>query len=149
MNSFQPARLEPGIAVVQTTPRIDEKPRAGLIDDDIDLREASRAHLAKRDMGPEIFHYPDAMIDAVLSGTVDVLVVDIGLPGTVSGLDIMESVRSNSAIPVVVISGHTDIGTVTRALRLGADDYLRKPFHQEEFGLCLEALLNRHDPDRA
>ena len=149
MNSFQPARLEPAIAVVQTTPRIDKKPRAGQIGDDIDLREASRSHLAKRDMEPEIFHYPDAMIDAVLSGTVDVLVVDIGLPGTVSGLDIMESVRNNSAIPVVVISGHTDIGTVTRALRLGADDYLRKPFHQEEFGLCLEALLNRHDPDRA
>lgn len=46
----------------------------------------------------------------------------------------------------MVISGHTDIGTVTRALRLAADDYLRRPFHLKEFGLRLEALLRRHGP---
>jgi len=47
--------LETGIAVVHTTPRIDKKTRAGLIDDDFDLREALRAHLAKRHMKPGSF----------------------------------------------------------------------------------------------
>lgn len=76
-------------------------------------------------------------------GAVDILLLDLGLPD-INGLDIIERVRGQgSSLPIVVLSSRTDEAGKVRALDLGADDYVTKPFGIDELLARLRAAL-RH-----
>jgi two-component system KDP operon response regulator KdpE len=74
---------------------------------------------------------------------VDLLILDLGLPG-MDGFALIERLRgTGSAIPIIVLSSRTDEKGKVRALDLGADDYLTKPFGIEELLARIRAAL-RH-----
>jgi DNA-binding NtrC family response regulator len=59
---------------------------------------------------------------------IDLLILDVRLPG-INGLDILKDVKIQyPTMEVIVVSAHGDMDTVIKAMRLGAFDYLRKPF---------------------
>ncbi len=69
---------------------------------------------------------------------IDLLILDVRLPG-ISGLDILKEVKEQFPnIEVIVISAHGDMDTVIKALRLGAFDYLRKPFRFIDLQVAIE-----------
>ncbi len=69
---------------------------------------------------------------------IDLLILDVRLPG-ISGLDILKEVKEQKpAIEVIVISAHGDMDTVIKAMRLGAFDYLRKPFRFIDIQIAIE-----------
>ncbi|MEI8114940.1 MAG: sigma-54 dependent transcriptional regulator [Bacteroidia bacterium] len=69
---------------------------------------------------------------------VDLLILDVRLPG-ISGLDVLKEVKVlYPSMEVIVISAHGDMDTVIKALRLGAFDYLRKPFRFIDIRIALE-----------
>jgi DNA-binding response OmpR family regulator len=70
------------------------------------------------------------------------LILDLMLPGAY-GLDVLKELRSHSDLPVLVLSAKNDAGVKVRALELGADDYLTKPFWPEELLARVEARLRR------
>ena len=70
------------------------------------------------------------------------LVLDLMLPGA-HGLDVLKHWRSRSDSPVLVLSAKTDTAIKVRALELGADDYLTKPFWPEELLARVQARLRR------
>ena len=70
------------------------------------------------------------------------LVLDLMLPGA-HGLDVLKHWRSRSDAPVLVLSAKTDTTIKVRALELGADDYLTKPFWPEELLARVTARLRR------
>jgi two-component system response regulator MtrA len=70
------------------------------------------------------------------------LVLDLMLPGA-HGLDVLKHWRSKSDAPVLVLSAKTDTTIKVRALELGADDYLTKPFWPEELLARVQARLRR------
>ena len=73
---------------------------------------------------------------------IDLLILDVRLPG-ISGLDILKEVKEQFPnIEVIVISAHGDMDTVIKALRLGAFDYLRKPFRFIDLQVLSNALKN-------
>ena len=75
--------------------------------------------------------------------TVDVVILDLGLPG-VSGLDILERLREGgSSVPVIVLSSRSDEGGKVTALDMGADDYVTKPFGMDELLARIRAAV-RH-----
>ncbi len=74
--------------------------------------------------------------------TLDLLIVDLMLPGTY-GLDILKALRTSSDLPVLVLSARNDTTTKVRALKLGADDYVTKPFWPEELLERVHARLRR------
>jgi DNA-binding NtrC family response regulator len=76
---------------------------------------------------------------AVLSShQVDILILDIRLPGA-DGLDILKKVKADyPLIEVIIVSGHGDMETVIKAMRLGAFDYLRKPFRHLDIQIAIE-----------
>ncbi len=79
----------------------------------------------------------------LLHNAVDVLVLDLGLPG-MDGFDVIKQLRdSGSAIPIVVLSVRTDEAGKVRALDLGADDYVSKPFGMDELLARIRAAV-RH-----
>jgi DNA-binding response OmpR family regulator len=70
------------------------------------------------------------------------LVLDLMLPGA-HGLDVLKRWRERSDLPVLVLSAKSDASVKVRALELGADDYLTKPFWPEELLARVQARLRR------
>jgi DNA-binding response OmpR family regulator len=74
-------------------------------------------------------------------GDVSLVVLDLGLPD-VNGLDVLERVRDRgSDVPVIILSARSDIADPAQRLRLGADDYMPKPFAFEELAERVSARL--------
>ena len=69
---------------------------------------------------------------------IDLLILDVRLPG-VNGLDILKDVKIQyPGMEVIIISAHGDMDTVIKAMRLGAFDYLRKPFRFIDIQIAIE-----------
>jgi DNA-binding NtrC family response regulator len=68
----------------------------------------------------------------------NLLLLDLGLPdGT--GLDLLREIRdNNSPLDVIVITGQKDVGTAVQVMKLGAIDYVQKPFEREDLLLCIQ-----------
>jgi two-component system response regulator MtrA len=73
---------------------------------------------------------------------VDLVVLDLMLPGTY-GMDMLKQLRAHSVVPVLVLSARNDTVDKVRALQLGADDYMTKPFWPEELLERVRARLRR------
>jgi DNA-binding response OmpR family regulator len=74
--------------------------------------------------------------------TFQLVILDLMLPG-VYGLDILKVIRETSDVPVLILSARDDSADVVRGLKLGADDYLRKPFWPNELIARVQARLRR------
>ena len=74
--------------------------------------------------------------------TFDLLILDIMIPGP-DGLEVLQAVRRDSDVPVVVLSARGREDDKVKALDLGADDYLTKPFGVEELLARVRAALRR------
>lgn len=70
------------------------------------------------------------------------VILDLMLPGTY-GMDILKDLRARSEVPVLVLSARSDTADKVRALKLGADDYMTKPFEMDEVVYRLRALIRR------
>ena len=116
-------------------------PSVLLVEDDAALAEQLQSHLESLDleviswrMGHPI--HPDMPPD------VDLVVLDLMLPN-LSGFEVLAQLRACSDVPVLVLSARDGSEDKVRALRLGADDYLTKPFWPEEFVERVKARLRR------
>ena len=70
--------------------------------------------------------------------SIDLLILDVRLPG-INGLDILKDVRVRFPdMEVIIVSAHGDMDTVIKAMRLGAFDYLRKPFRHLDIQIAVE-----------
>jgi two-component system alkaline phosphatase synthesis response regulator PhoP len=72
----------------------------------------------------------------------DLIILDVMLP-EVNGFDICEIIRKESEVPILFISAKGTSNDRIKGLRIGADDYLVKPFHLDEFLLRVKNLINR------
>lgn len=72
----------------------------------------------------------------------DLIILDVMLP-EVNGFDICEIIRKESEVPILFISAKGTSNDRIKGLSIGADDYLVKPFHLDEFLLRVKNLINR------
>jgi two-component system phosphate regulon response regulator OmpR len=77
----------------------------------------------------------------------DALVLDVMMPGE-SGFDLTRSVRTNSQVPILMLTARGEAADRITGFENGADDYLPKPFEPRELVLRLNALLRRAAPPR-
>jgi DNA-binding response OmpR family regulator len=75
-------------------------------------------------------------------GEYSLLILDLMLPGT-SGMDVLKQLRTHADLPVLILSARNDTFDKVRALKLGADDYMTKPFWPEELIERVRARLRR------
>lgn len=86
-------------------------------------------------------------LDASERGEVDLLVLDLGLPG-MDGLEVCRRLRrSRSELPILILTARTDEVDFVVGLDAGADDYVAKPFRLAELLARVRALLRRRTPD--
>ncbi len=117
----------PKILVVDDEPQIRRLLRTGLPPHGYEVTEAATAADALKLLPRE---KPDALI------------LDLGLPDE-DGFAIVEKIRATSLTPILVLSARSDVEGKVRALELGADDYVTKPFDMAELLARLKAAL-RH-----
>lgn len=72
----------------------------------------------------------------------DLIILDLMLP-FVSGLDVLTHIRKTSNVPVLILTAKATITDKVQGLRLGADDYLTKPYHNDELIARVSAILRR------
>lgn len=81
----------------------------------------------------------------------ELVILDLMLPG-MDGVDVLRSMRRSSGVPVMILSARNERTDVVRALMLGADDYVTKPFWPEELAARVHTRLRRptlQDAERA
>ena len=71
------------------------------------------------------------------------VVLDIGLPGGIDGFQVLERIRQISDTPVIMLTARTAEDDKVRAFELGADDYLTKPFGSRELSARVKAVMRR------
>ncbi len=72
------------------------------------------------------------------------LILDVMMPG-LDGFRTLEIVRESSDIPVLMLTAKDDTSSKVKGLRLGADDYITKPFNTEEFLARVDSLIRRYN----
>ncbi len=72
--------------------------------------------------------------------------LDIIMPG-LDGFKVLNLIRQRSNVPVIMLTAKREVSTARDALGLGADDYVRKPFHTQELLARIRAKLRRAGPE--
>jgi two-component system CheB/CheR fusion protein len=119
--------LRKAIAHLLTPPTGTRQPVVFVVDDDDDVRGAIMATLEAD--GRRATGYPsgEAFLQAFRPGAGDCLLVDAVLPG-ISGIELLEQLRAmGHVIPVIVVTGQSDVQMAIHAIKAGASDFIEKP----------------------
>ena len=116
-----------------------------LVDDDREFCEMLRDYLARHDIALTIRHDGVQGITAARSGEFDLMLLDVMMPG-IDGFEVLSRVRTFSDLFVLLLTARGEGADRVRGLRLGADDYLPKPFDAEELAARIHAILRRGSP---
>jgi two-component system KDP operon response regulator KdpE len=116
-----------------------------VVEDDRALRNAVVSALQSGDYDVDTAADGSAGVQALASKPYDVVLLDIGLP-FVDGWHVLSTLEGRRVPSVIVISARGDQADKVRALDMGADDYLAKPFGSEELLARIRAVLRRGQP---
>jgi two-component system response regulator CpxR len=119
--------------------------RVLIVDDDTELCELVTEYLRPEGFDIEAVHTGDQGLLRALSGEHVLVVLDVMLPG-MNGLDVLRRLRSQSQIPVIILTARGDDVDRIVGLEIGADDYLPKPFNPRELVARIRAILRRAQP---
>ncbi|MEE8420154.1 MAG: response regulator transcription factor [Dehalococcoidales bacterium] len=113
-----------------------------LVDDDPQLIKLVRVNLES--VGSRVLVAMDApsALEAVSLEAPDLIILDIMLPG-IDGYELCRRIREFSATPIIMLTAKVEDVDKVKGLKLGADDYLTKPFNVQELLARIEAVLRR------
>lgn len=114
-----------------------------LVEDDIELGEAIKHALEHQSYAVTWLNDGRQAMAAMSDGSIDLVLLDLGLPGK-DGLEVLaEARRDGVKTPILVMTARDALETRIRGLDLGADDYLVKPFHLGELAARIRSLTRR------
>ncbi len=113
-----------------------------VVEDEPRLGELLRLYLERDGHAVTVVGDGRAAIDAVEADGVDLVVLDLMLPG-LGGEAVLEAIRDHGDIPVLIASAKRSDAERIAGLRMGADDYLAKPFNPHELTARVAAILRR------
>jgi two-component system response regulator CpxR len=115
-----------------------------LIDEDTELTDVLSHHLEAE--GFKVSSVPDGEsgLKKAINNHFHAIILDMMLP-KINGLDVIKSIREHSDVPILMLTARGDDIDRVVGLKLGADDYLRKPCNPLELILRLRAILKRTD----
>ena len=120
-----------------------ESARILIVDDEAGVRDLLGDALKMA--GFETFLAPDGLTALTMQRKHDpeLMIIDINMP-KMDGFELVERMRTTGIeTPVLMLSARGDRTDVTKGLRIGADDYVKKPFGLEELVLRIQAILRR------
>ena len=116
-----------------------------LVDDDQNILASLSAAL--EDEGYSVDTYVDGVeaLDGIARRPVDLAILDIKMP-RMDGMELLGNLRQKNNLPVIFLTSKDDEIDEVMGLRMGADDYIKKPFSQRLLLERIRAVLRRHDP---
>jgi FixJ family two-component response regulator len=110
---------------------MSNEPTVFVVDDDSAVRGAIARLLKSVGLKAETFGSAQEFLDKYDSEVGGCLVLDVRMPG-MSGLDLQEALaEKNISLPIVIITGHADVPMAVRALKMGAVNFIEKPFSDQ------------------
>jgi DNA-binding NtrC family response regulator len=105
--------------------------KIAVVDDERDMRESISQWLALSGFDTEAFESAEAALRAIGPDYPGIVIADIRMPG-MDGMQFLKKLMGlDSALPVIMITGHGDVPMAVEAMRMGAFDFLEKPFDPE------------------
>ncbi|HYK97030.1 MAG TPA: response regulator transcription factor [Candidatus Acidoferrales bacterium] len=116
--------------------------RVMIVEDDRDIATLVSDVLAEEGYQPHIVTDPRQAVETFERLRPDVVTLDVMMPG-LDGISLCLDLRRNSDVPILFVSAKKDPPDRVVGLRMGADDYISKPFDTEELVARVDALLRR------
>ena len=124
------------------------QPHILVVDDDPGIRTLLTDYFTENELRVSTADSGIAMSAILRESAIDLIVLDLRLAGE-SGMSIVRALRSESAIPIVMLTGVREEADRVMGLELGADDYLTKPFSPRELLARVRTILRRAKPASA
>jgi DNA-binding response OmpR family regulator len=118
------------------------QPHILVVDDDPQIRELLQEYLAQNELRVSVALSGAQMSQILADEVIDLVILDLRLAGE-DGMTIARTLRDQSAIPIVMLTGVRDEADRVMGLELGADDYLTKPFSPRELLARIRTVLRR------
>ena len=120
-----------------------DKPRLLVVEDDPALAQALALSLSRRGFSVAQATNGRTALQRAITESFEIIVLDLTLP-EMDGFEVLSEIRAKGFItPIIVLTARGTVGDRVHGLRLGADDYLSKPFDLDELEARLYALLRR------
>ena len=116
--------------------------RVIVVDDEPDICEMIAKYLAKYGFIVDTAGSGHALNAHLSDGSPDLLILDVNMPGE-DGFSVVRRVRTNSAVPILMLTADSDTVDRVAGLEVGADDYMAKPFDLRELRARIQAILRR------
>ena len=118
-----------------------------VIDDDDAMRDSLEFLLRTAKIEVRTYDSATAFLKAMPDGATGCVITDVRMPG-LSGIDMLRQLKAcGSTMPVIVMTGHGDIQLAVEAMKMGAADFLEKPFDDEALLMSVRAAIDRLQKD--
>jgi len=113
-----------------------------LVDDDTDLLDVTAYALRREGFNVIVATDGQQALRRWEADHPHLVVLDVGLP-RISGFDVCRRIRQTSVVPIILLTGLSDDDHVVQGFRLGADDYVTKPFSPRQLAMRIRAVWRR------
>jgi RNA polymerase sigma factor (sigma-70 family) len=122
---------------------MESEPTVFVVDDDPAVRDSLRDLIESAGLAVESHASAREFLDAYTPDRPGCLVLDVRMPG-MSGLDLQEHLREKRfGIPVIIITAHGSVSDASRSFKMGAIDFLEKPFIHEDLLARISAAIEK------
>jgi two-component system response regulator FixJ len=114
-----------------------------VIDDDEAMRDSLDFLLGAADFDVTLFESAQHFLDALPDASFGCVLSDVRMPG-IGGIELLQRLKANrSTLPVLIMTGHGDVPLAVEAMKLGAVDFLEKPFEDERLIGMIDVALKQ------
>ena len=123
---------------------MEQQPRILFVDDDPNAGELMFRFSEEARYSCTVFRMPEGALEYFKKEGADLIVSDLRMP-KMTGIELLHAVREHTpGIPFISITGYANIDDAINALRLGASDFIKKPFDIDELQILIEKTLGHH-----
>jgi two-component system, LuxR family, response regulator FixJ len=117
-----------------------------VIDDDAAMRDSLDFLLGSADFQVTLFESASSFLDVLSTVDFGCVVSDVRMPG-IDGIGLLKRLKAGGSLfPIVIMTGHGDVPLAVEAMKLGAMDFLEKPFEDDRLIGMIETALRRAEP---
>ncbi|MEP2654051.1 MAG: response regulator, partial [Paraglaciecola sp.] len=127
---------------------METQPHVLIVEDEKKLASLLADYLSLSNFQTTCLHDGSSVEPWLEENDIDVILLDLMLPGK-SGVDICKAIRTNSQVPILMVTAKVEEVDRLIGLEIGADDYICKPFSPKEVVARVKAVLRRTNPHTA
>jgi two-component system response regulator FixJ len=121
--------------------------RVYIVDDDEAMRDSLQFLLGSADFTVTLFETASSFLDALPGLDYGCVVSDVRMPG-IDGIELLQHLKASQLkFPVIIMTGHGDIRLAVEAMKLGAMDFLEKPFEDDRLVMMIDAALRQAEAE--